>query len=183
MYLCLHTCIWEIDRWIGGVTWRQNLSIVMKSELSLKTTLLIYWSVYHTTLSFGSWPKELGCNYNYWPLKSASFAGWPGCPLAKGWEAWSSRKTSESSQLRWLGQLVRMPHCVPSKVAPQYCVSTRPLLFSLNLLLGAATGSNSALNVKSSICLSDESAAGISSISLPLIYSTRSAVAAVDTQQ
>lgn len=57
-------------------------------------------------------------------------------------------------------------------------------MFSLNLLLGAATGSNSALNVKSSICLSDdESAAGISSISLPLIYSTHSAVAAVDTQQ
>lgn len=93
MYLCLHT--WEIDRWFGGVAWRQNLSIVMKSELSLKTTLLIYWSVYHTILSFGSWLKELGCNCNYWPLKSASFAGWPRCPLAKGWEAWSSRKTSE----------------------------------------------------------------------------------------
>lgn len=59
----------------------------------------------------------------------------------------------------------------------------RPLSFSLNLLLGAATGSNSALNVKSSICLSDESAAGISSVSLPLIYSTHSAIAAVDTQQ
>lgn len=168
MYLCLHTYIWEIDRWIGGVTWRQNLSIVMKSELSLKTTLLIYRSVYDTIRSFGSWQKELGCNYIYWPLKWASFAGWPECPLAKGWwEARSSRKTSESSQLRWLGQLDRMPHCVPFKVVPQHCVSTRPLLFSLNLLLAAATGSNSALNVKSSICLSDESAAGISSISLP----------------
>lgn len=84
---------------------------------------------------------------------------------------------------RWLGQLVRMPHRVPFKVVLQYCVSIRPLLLSQNLLLGAATGSNTALNVKSSICLSDESAAGISSVSLLLTYSTRSAIAAVDTEQ
>lgn len=73
----------EIDRYIRAVAaarWSLNWSVVVKTELSQKAKLYIYWSIYTPTLTYGHehtrWIVSLACECLRIPLEElANMAG------------------------------------------------------------------------------------------------------------
>ncbi|KAK3518681.1 hypothetical protein QTP70_007172 [Hemibagrus guttatus] len=131
----------EIDRWIGAaaaVMRSMYQSVVVKKELSRKTKLSIYQSIYVPTLTYGHelWVMTKKIRSRIQPAEMSFLRRVAGCSLRNKVRSSVTREELgveplllhiERGQLKWLGHLFRMPPgCLPWEVFRACPTGKRP---------------------------------------------------------